>query len=101
IAAWIASAFRHPVKFARAMWPFGFARQTLILLVMQTIDSTLKFALRRRRWHPDHVERRDPVRPADDRALHRRLRDGRRRRARRDRRAASRVRLSEPVRRRR
>jgi cholesterol oxidase len=52
IAAWIASAFRHPIKFARAAWPFGFARQTLILLVMQTIDSTLKFALRRRWWWP-------------------------------------------------
>jgi cholesterol oxidase len=52
IAAWIASAFRHPVKFARAAWPFGFARQTLILLVMQTIDSTLEFGLRRRWWWP-------------------------------------------------
>jgi cholesterol oxidase len=52
IFAWWWSALRHPVKFVRAGWPFGFARQTLILLVMQTIDSTLKFALRRRWWWP-------------------------------------------------
>ena len=52
IFAWIASAFRHPIKFARAAWPFGFARQTLILLVMQTIDATLQFRLRRRWFWP-------------------------------------------------
>jgi cholesterol oxidase len=52
IAKWIASAFRHPIKFARAGWPFGFARQTLILLVMQTIDATLRMRLRRRWFWP-------------------------------------------------
>ena len=52
ICAWIGSAFRHPIKFARAGWPFGFARQTLILLVMQTIDATLRFRLRRRWFWP-------------------------------------------------
>ena len=52
IVKWIASAFRHPIRFFRAGWPFGFARQTLILLVMQTIDATLKFRLRRRWFWP-------------------------------------------------
>jgi len=52
IAKWIASAFRHPIKFARAAWPFGFARQTLIFLVMQTIDATLRMRLRRRWFWP-------------------------------------------------
>ncbi len=52
IFAWLWSAFRHPIKFFRASWPFGFARQTLILLVMQTIDATLRFELRRRWWWP-------------------------------------------------
>src|SRR6185369_7554431 len=52
ILRWIGSAFRHPIKFARAAWPFGFARQTLIFLVMQTIDATLKMRLRRRWWWP-------------------------------------------------
>jgi cholesterol oxidase len=52
ILAWIASAFRHPVRFARAAWPFGFARQTLIFLVMQTIDAKLRMRLRRRWFWP-------------------------------------------------
>ncbi len=52
ILKWIGSAFRHPVRFARAGWPFGFARQTLILLVMQTIDATLRMRLRRRWFWP-------------------------------------------------
>ena len=52
IARWLASAVRHPVKFWRASWPFGFARQTLILLVMQTIDATLRFRLARRWYWP-------------------------------------------------
>jgi cholesterol oxidase len=52
IFKWIGSPFRHPIRFFRAGWPFGFARQTLILLVMQTIDATLKFGLARRWWWP-------------------------------------------------
>lgn len=52
IAKWIGSAFRHPITFARAAWPFGFARQTLILLVMQTIDASLRFRLARRWFWP-------------------------------------------------
>jgi cholesterol oxidase len=52
ILAWLASAARHPIRFARAAWPFGFARQTLIFLVMQTIDATLRMRLRRRWYWP-------------------------------------------------
>jgi len=52
ILAWLASAVRHPIKFARAAWPFGFARQTLIFLVMQTIDASLRMRLRRRWFWP-------------------------------------------------
>ena len=52
IFAWIWGALRHPIRFFRAGWPFGFARQTLILLVMQTIDATLRFRLKRRWYWP-------------------------------------------------
>jgi cholesterol oxidase len=52
ILRWLGSAFRHPIKFARAAWPFGFARQTLIFLVMQTIDATLRMRLGRRWFWP-------------------------------------------------
>jgi cholesterol oxidase len=52
IVTWLATAIRHPIRFARAAWPFGFARQTLIFLVMQTIDTTLRMRLRRRWFWP-------------------------------------------------
>jgi len=52
IGAWMWSALRHPIRFFRAGFPFGFARQTLILLVMQTIDATLRFRLARRWYWP-------------------------------------------------
>jgi len=52
IFAWLGSALRHPLRFFRAGWPFGFARQTLILLVMQTINTALRFRLRRRWYWP-------------------------------------------------
>ncbi|MBA3452506.1 MAG: GMC family oxidoreductase [Deltaproteobacteria bacterium] len=52
IFAWLWNGMKHPIKFIRAAWPFGFARQTLIFLVMQTIDATLTFELRRRWFWP-------------------------------------------------
>ena len=52
ILRWLGSALRHPIKFVRATWPFGFARQTLICLVMQTLDATLRMRLRRRWFWP-------------------------------------------------
>lgn len=36
-----------PVRFVKALWPPGFAEQTIILLAMQSIDSKLRFVLRR------------------------------------------------------
>jgi cholesterol oxidase len=47
IFKWFGSFFRHPIRFIRAAWPFGFATQTLIFLVMQTVDATLRMRLRR------------------------------------------------------
>ncbi len=52
IFKWLGSAFAHPIRFFRATQPFGFARQTIILLVMQTVDATLKMKLRRRWFWP-------------------------------------------------
>jgi cholesterol oxidase len=52
IVSWLGSAVAHPVRFVRAGWPFGFARQTLIFLVMQTIDATLRMRLRRHWFWP-------------------------------------------------
>ncbi|HSK02322.1 MAG TPA: GMC family oxidoreductase [Kofleriaceae bacterium] len=52
IAGWLWSSIRHPIQALRAGWPFGFARQTLILLAMQTVEGALRFRLRRRWYWP-------------------------------------------------
>jgi cholesterol oxidase len=48
----IGTVLRHPIDFLRTAWPFGFARQTVILVVMQTLDNQLRMSLRRRWWFP-------------------------------------------------
>jgi cholesterol oxidase len=32
---------RHPVKFAKTLWPQGWSRRTIIVLVMQTLDNAI------------------------------------------------------------
>ncbi len=39
---------RHPIDFARTLWPFGTARKGVFLLVMQTLDNSIALGLRRR-----------------------------------------------------
>lgn len=38
---------RHPLRFARVTWPFGWGRRTIIVLVMQTLDNAIRFRARR------------------------------------------------------
>jgi cholesterol oxidase len=38
---------RHPLMFARVLWPFKWSRRTVILLVMQTLDNSMRLRLRR------------------------------------------------------
>jgi cholesterol oxidase len=45
--AW--SLLRHPIRTTRLLQPFGFARETLIFLCMQTLDGHIDMR-RRRRW---------------------------------------------------
>ena len=49
---WLATALRHPLDFIRLLWPFGRARRTIILVVMQDLQSSLRFLWRRRWWWP-------------------------------------------------
>ncbi|MDB5212806.1 MAG: putative cholesterol oxidase [Myxococcaceae bacterium] len=49
---WIGTVIKHPVQFLRTMIPFGWARKTAILLVMQPVDSHLRYTLRRRWYWP-------------------------------------------------
>jgi cholesterol oxidase len=37
----LAKALRHPVKFAQVLWPRGWSRRTIIVLVMQTLDNAI------------------------------------------------------------
>lgn len=34
---------RHPLQFLKSLWPFGWAKRTLILLVMQSLDNAISF----------------------------------------------------------
>jgi len=37
----LAQIVRHPVRFAQALWPRGWSRRTIIVLVMQTLDNAI------------------------------------------------------------
>jgi cholesterol oxidase len=43
---WLGAVVRHPLDFLRTLWPWGWARTTTILLVMQTLDNKMRLTLR-------------------------------------------------------
>jgi len=45
---WIAALLRHPLRAVRLLWPFKWSRRTVILLVMQTLDTAMRLRARRR-----------------------------------------------------
>ena len=49
---WAWHLLRHPLKCLQNALPFGFAKATIILLVMQTLDGHIGMALRRSRLNP-------------------------------------------------
>jgi cholesterol oxidase len=49
---WVGQVIRHPLQFLRTAVPFGWAKKSAILLVMQPVDSHLKYVMRRRWWWP-------------------------------------------------
>ncbi len=52
IFKWLGKIFRHPIDFLRVLWPFGWAKRTVILLVMQTLDNSIRVFRKRRWWWP-------------------------------------------------
>jgi len=44
---WLGTVLRHPVTFARSLWPFGWSRRSVLLLVMQSLDNAMSFEARR------------------------------------------------------
>ena len=47
---WIFSICRHPIRFLANLYPFNWAKKTIILLVMQPIDNYLKLNYKPRWW---------------------------------------------------
>jgi cholesterol oxidase len=45
---WIGQVLRHPVNFLRTFWPRRWSRRTVILLVMQTLNTAMRLRPRRR-----------------------------------------------------
>jgi cholesterol oxidase len=55
---------RHPVNFAKVLWPFGTSRRTIILLVMQTLDNAIALRPRLKRNGEVGLQtEQDPERP--------------------------------------
>ena len=49
---WLFNIICHPLTFLRSLLPFGWARRTIILLVMQTLDNSVRVFHKRRWWWP-------------------------------------------------
>lgn len=49
---WLGNVIRHPFEFLRSSVPFGWAKRTAILLVMQPVDNHLRYRLKRRWYWP-------------------------------------------------
>ena len=49
---WLLNVITQPITFLRALWPFGVARRSIFLLVMQTLDNSIRLFHKRRWWWP-------------------------------------------------
>ncbi|RJF90061.1 GMC family oxidoreductase [Oleomonas cavernae] len=45
---WLASIVRHPAQWLKTLWPVGWSRRTVMLLVMQTLDNAIALSARKR-----------------------------------------------------
>jgi cholesterol oxidase len=56
---------RHPIQFLKTLWPVGWSRRTMILLVMQSLDNAIALKARKR-WFSSGVKlktQQDPEKP--------------------------------------
>ncbi|MEO8504511.1 MAG: GMC family oxidoreductase [Acidobacteriota bacterium] len=63
---WLGMCLRHPVDFLRTLVPFGWARRSTILLVMQSLDNSLKLVRKRPFYWPFKrvlTSQQDPTQP--------------------------------------
>lgn len=54
----LATCIRRPGDFARSLFPFGWARRTILILVMQVADNQMQL-VRRKRWYRPFSRRLD------------------------------------------
>lgn len=47
---WFAAIARHPLQWLKALWPVGWSRRMVTLLVMQTLDNAIALHPRKRWW---------------------------------------------------
>ena len=47
---WLGNMVRHPIRFLRATLPWGWARRSAIILVMQPVDSYMKLRMKNKPW---------------------------------------------------
>jgi cholesterol oxidase len=60
----LAQIIRHPVNFAKILWPRGSSRRTIILLVMQTLDNAIALRPKLKRNGEVRLQtEQDPERP--------------------------------------
>lgn len=60
----LAQIARHPLRFAKALWPGGWSRRTIILLVMQTLDNAIALRPKLKRSGDVRLQtEQDPDRP--------------------------------------
>jgi cholesterol oxidase len=60
----LAQILRHPGKFAQVMWPKGWSRRTIIILVMQTLDNAIALRPKLKRSGDVRLQtEQDPERP--------------------------------------
>ncbi len=45
---WVGAMLRHPLRTLRLLWPLGWSRRTVILLVMQTTDAAMRLVPKRK-----------------------------------------------------
>jgi cholesterol oxidase len=61
----LGAILRHPVRFLKTLWPFGWSRRSVVFLVMQSLDNAISFTARPR-WFGRGVRlstAQDPEKP--------------------------------------
>ncbi|NCF16335.1 MAG: cholesterol oxidase [Gammaproteobacteria bacterium] len=65
VFALLGNVVRHPINFLKSLWPVGWSRRTVVLLVMQSLDNAIAFRAKPR-WFGSGVRlqtEQDPQKP--------------------------------------